>query len=432
MLEGAHALFLDRKGWLEKQERVEILERAAVLFEEDRERLALLATQEGGKPLADSRVEVRRASEGIKSAVAELRTRGGREIPMGLSPGSLGRVAYTYFEPRGVVAAVSAFNHPVNLIIHQVIPAFAAGCPVIVKPSSRTPLCCQAVLELLFRAGVPPAWIQMLVATPAVAEALVTDERVAFFSFIGSAEVGWRLRSKVARGTAVAMEHGGVAPAIVDETADLEAATSALVKGAFTHAGQVCVSVQRIFVEQSVFSEFAARFVAKTEALRTGDPILPDTDVGPLISGEELLRVEQWVGEALASGGKLHCGGKRLSDSVYAPTVISEPSPDCRLSTTEIFGPVVALYPYDEIGDAVRRANQVDAYFQASVFTENLRRGMDLSRELHGKAVMINESPAFRVDWMPFGGHKNSGLGVGGIPASMQEMSLERLFVLGR
>lgn len=431
ILHEAHSLHLDREAWLPKHERLAILERTARMVEDRAQQLALDATREGGKPLRDSLIEVFRAVEGIRTAIAELRRQAGREIPMGLTPSDEGHLAYSFREPRGVVAAVSAFNHPFNLIVHQVIPAVATGCPVIVKPASTTPLSCRALLGLLYEAGLPEAWARMLVSDNEVAGKLVSDKRIGFFSFIGSDAVGWLLRSTLAPGVGCAMEHGGVAPAIVDETADLDRAIPALVRGAFYHAGQVCVSVQRIFVDRSILADFQERFVKATRALRVGDPADPETEVGPLILPTEVNRLEEWVEEAEKGGGTVLCGGRRESATTFAPTVVLEPPPEAKLSKMEAFGPVVALYAYDHVADAVRRANDVDAYFQAALFTRDLERAMRLGRQLNGMAVMVNQSTAFRVDWMPFGGHKNSGLNPGGIPSLMHDLTLERLLIIG-
>ncbi len=429
-LERGFALHRDRNGWLSAAQRIAILECAAALMESRAEALAQDAAREGGKPLQDSKVEVARAIEGVKLAVKEMWNDAGKEVPMALTKASEGRFAYTYREPGGLVLAISAFNHPLNLIVHQVIPAIAAGCPVIVKPALTTPISCQNMVDILYEAGLPRDWCQMVVCDNAVAELLVTSPRVSFMTFIGSARVGWSLRSKLAPGAACALEHGGVAPAIVDETADLNSAIPLLVKGGFYHAGQVCVSVQRVYVHESVASGFTERFVETVKHLRVGDPLDEATEVGPLITSREVDRVDEWVQEAVAGGGRLLCGGSKLSSTCYAPTVVLNPPDDCRLSTEEIFGPVVAVYTYTDTDEAVARANAPETFFQASVFTQQLDRSIELSRRLNGMAVMVNDHTAFRVDWMPFGGHRQSGLAQGGISYSMREMSIERMVVL--
>ena len=425
----AHAFFEDRDRWLPAHERLRILRRLATLLEERGEELALQAAREGGKPLVDSRVEARRAVEGVETAIATLRIEGGEEVPMGLAPGSGGRMAFTYREPRGPVVAISAFNHPLNLIVHQVVPAVAVGAPVLVKPARTTPLSCRSLVELVHEAGLPEDACQMVACENPVAEELVADPRTAFFSFIGSARVGWSLRSQLPPGAACALEHGGVAPVIVDETADLDDAVPLLVKGGYYHAGQVCVSVQRIYVHEDVRETFTERFVEAVRRLRVGDPTDETTEVGPLILPREVERVGAWVEEAVEAGARLACGGERLGETTYAPTVLLDPPDDAKVSTLEIFGPVACIYGYRDLDEAIARANGPDAYFQAAVFTQRYETAMRAFRRLRGMAVMINDHTAFRVDWMPFGGHRSSGLGAGGIGYGMRDMTLERMVV---
>ncbi len=429
ILEECHALHRDRSRWLPAHERIAILERAAAIIESRSGDLARQAAMEGGKPLADSIVEINRAIEGVRVAVKEIWKLGGHEIPMGVTSTSVNRTANTYRDPRGVVFAISAFNHPFNLIIHQVVTAVAAGCPVMVKPASTTPMSCQNVVDILHEAGLPAEWCTMMLCENRVAEKIVSDPRVSFLTFIGSGKVGWHLRSRLAHGASCSLEHGGVAPVIVERTADIDDAIPLLVKGGFYHAGQVCVSVQRIFVDESIAHEFNTKFVEQAGKLKVGDPLDESTEVGPLIAPQEVDRVHEWVEEAVARGGKLLCGGKKISETCYEPTVVLDPPDDVRLSREEVFGPVVAIYRYSNRDDAIRRANDPDVFFQASVFTRDLEFALDASRRLDGMAVMVNDHTAFRVDWMPFGGHRQSGLGLGGIGHSMRDMTLERMVV---
>jgi acyl-CoA reductase-like NAD-dependent aldehyde dehydrogenase len=426
----AHALFRDRSRWLPAAQRIEILGRAAGLMEERVEELALAAAREGGKPLVDSRTEVRRAIDGVQSCVDLLRTEAGRVIPMDINAASAGRVAFTQHEPIGVVVAVSAFNHPLNLIVHQVAPALAAGCPFIVKPSDDTPLSCFRFVALLREAGLPPEWGQAVLAEREGAERLVTDPRVGFFSFVGSARVGWSLRSKLAPGARCALEHGGAAPVIVASDADLDRALPALVKGGFYHAGQVCVSVQRIYVHESIAVELGRRLAELAARLEVGDPTRPETEVGPLIRAGEVVRIASWVEEAVGRGAKVLTGGQHLTGNCYAPTVLYDPPDDCRVSREEVFGPVVCVYPYRDIADAVRRANSLPWSFQAAVFTRDIDVARYACRNLDGSAVMVNDHTAFRVDWMPFAGLRQSGLGVGGIPYTFRDMQVEKMCVM--
>jgi acyl-CoA reductase-like NAD-dependent aldehyde dehydrogenase len=427
----AHGLYRDRDAWLPKRERVRILTRATEIMRGRREQLAVEAAREGGKPLVDSLVEVDRAIDSVHICIDELRSRAGEVIPMGMTESSKHRVAYTREEPVGVVVAVSAFNHPLNLIAHQVAPAVATGCPVIVKPSDRTALSCMTFVQILHEAGLPPGWCQAVVtADRADATALVTDPRVGFFSFIGSAPVGWKLRSQLAPGTRCALEHGGVAPVIVAADADLDRALPSILKGGFYHAGQVCVSVQRVFVHASQARTFAEHLAEGAAKLVVGDPTLPDTEVGPLIMPREVERVHEWVEEARAAGGEILCGGEPLSETAYRPTVILNPPGDVRVSNAEIFGPVVCVYAYEDMDYAVAIANSLPFSFQAAVFTESIETAMRASSRLDASAVMVNDHTAFRVDWMPFAGLRESGHGVGGVPHSMHEMQVRKMTVI--
>lgn len=427
----AHQLFRDRSGWLPAQRRIEILERTATILADRAEALALEAAREGGKPLVDSRVEVARSIDSIRICVDTLRTGGGDSIPMGINAASSGKQAFTVTEPIGVVVAVSAFNHPLNLIAHQVGPAVAAGCPVIVKPAEDTPLSCFRFVQILREAGLPDAWCQALVTTDLdVATQLVTDSRVGFFSFIGGARVGWKLRSQLAPGTRCALEHGGAAPVIVAADADLDLVVPKLLKGGFYHAGQVCVSVQRVYAHRSVVEELAARLAEGANRLRIGDPTLPETEIGPLIREAEVERVGRWVGEAVTGGARLLAGGQAVSQRSYACTVLLDPPADSRVSIEEIFGPVVCVYAYDDLDEAVTRANALPWAFQAAVFSRDIGTAMRASHLLDASAVMINEHTAFRVDWMPFAGLRQSGLGVGGIPYTLHDMQIHKMIVL--
>jgi len=427
----ADSLYQKRDNWLPAEQRIEILEKTAAIMHERADKLAIGAAREGGKPLADSKVEVARAIDGVKLCIESLRTESGREIPMNLNAASSKRLAYTRKEPIGVVVAVSAFNHPLNLIVHQVAPAIATGCPVIVKPAEDTPLSCFRFIEILREAGLPDEWCQALtVSNLDVATQLVTDERVNFFTFIGSAKVGWMLRSKLAPGTRCALEHGGAAPVIVTEDADIEDALPLLAKGAFYHAGQVCVSVQRVFVHKSIAMKLAQDLAEIAGKLVIGDPTLAETEVGPLIRHAETVRIEEWVNEAVAKGAELLCGGKRLSESCYTCTVLYNPPHDANVSQLEIFGPVICVYPYEDIDTAITCANALPFAFQAAVFTRNLDQAMRVSKRINASAVMVNDHTAFRVDWMPFAGLKQSGLGIGGIPYTMHDMQIEKMTVI--
>ncbi|MEM1412782.1 MAG: aldehyde dehydrogenase family protein, partial [Pseudomonadota bacterium] len=277
----------------------------------------------------------------------------------------------------------------------------------------------------------PPDWCQFLMpADLSLAEALVTDSRVGFFSFIGSARVGWMLKAKLAPGTRCALEHGGAAPAFVAADADLDAVVSSILKGGYYHAGQVCVSVKRIFVDPSLIDEFSQRLVAGAEALNVGDPLSEETEAGPLIRAGEVTRVHEWVEAARAAGATIACGGAPLEGNYYAPTVIVNPPADAKVSTQEIFGPVVCVYTMDSLEAAIDQANSLDVAFQAAVFTSDMDLALRVSRLVDASAVMVNDHTAFRVDGMPFAGLRHSGLGVGGIPYTIHDMQIEKMLVV--
>ena len=429
-LSRAHALFEDRSAWLPAHQRIQILERAAHIMGGQIEELTRIAAEEGGKPYADSKVEVLRAINGLKLGIEHIPQIKGEQIPMGHTVSSANRLAFTQREPIGVVSSISAFNHPLNLIVHQTVPAIAVGAPVIIKPAQTTPLSCLKFVDILKEAGLPEGWCQALVVENDDAEKLVTDERVNFFSFIGSANVGWMLRSKLSPGTRCALEHGGAAPVIVDQSAKVDSIIDSLLKGGFYHAGQVCVSVQRVYVHESVCVELAEKLADKARQLVVGDPLDPNTEVGPLILPREVDRVAQWVDEAKQGGATVLCGGEKLSDTCYPPTVLLNPDENATVSQKEIFGPVVCVYSYTDKSDAIARANSLPYAFQASIYSNDLTDVLDTSNKLNATAVMVNDHTAFRVDWMPFGGRDASGLGMGGIQYSMHEMTRDKMLVI--
>ncbi|MCW8988165.1 MAG: aldehyde dehydrogenase family protein [Gammaproteobacteria bacterium] len=429
-LSTAYTLFNDKSKWLPASQRIGILNKTAVLMREQFDELVLNAAREGGKPLCDSQVEVERAIDGVLNCIECIRTDHGAEIPMGINPASEKHLAFTRSEPIGVVIAVSAFNHPLNLIIHQVGPAIATGCPVIIKPAEDTPLSCYKFISILREAGLPDEWCQALVVSDLdVATQLVTDSRVGFFSFIGSANVGWMLRSKLAPGARCALEHGGVAPVIIEADAVLVEALPAIAKGGFYHAGQVCVSVQRVFCHKSVINVVASNLAKMASKLIVGDPTKAETEVGPLIRKVELERIAKWVNDAVKEGAELLVGG-RVEGNCYQPTVLLNPSEHSAVSTKEIFGPVICLYTYNTIDEAIKKANALPFAFQASIFTKNIDNALHAYKQLNASAVMINDHTAFRVDWMPFAGLRQSGLGVGGIPHTYHDMQIKKMMII--
>ncbi len=429
LIEASYRLSRSPQSW-PKDKRLGFLHSLAAALAKESEDYAKLIATEGGKPLQDARIEAMRAVQSIQSTIAALYEWHGSEIPMGLTASTSERWAITRREPRGLVLAISAFNHPLNLIVHQVIPALAVGCPVLVKPSMKTPLTCQRFVRLMQDCGLPEGWCQLLLIEESLTEKLATDSRIAVLSFIGSAAVGWKLRRQLAAGTIAILEHGGNAPLILAEDADLEAAIPLIIKGGYYHAGQVCVSVQNVFAPRQTIDNVRERLVTAIKKLKTGDPLDPATDVGPLIRSEEADRVARWIGQATEGGGRLLCGAERTTANCLTPALVEGAPESSSFYKDEIFGPAMGLYAYDDFEACIDRINQSRFAFQASIFTQNMPKALQFTQKVEASTVLINDHTAFRADWMPFGGRKESGLGVGGILPSMMELSREKLVII--
>mgnify|MGYP002793036366 CR=1 FL=1 len=412
-------------------ERIKVFKKFSQKIGENLSQLASLAASEGGKPIKDSLIEIKRGMDGVDCCIEVLKNDSGNVIPMNIDEASKNRMAFTQKEPIGVVLAISAFNHPFNLIIHQIIPAIATGCIVVVKPAEDTPLSCLKIIDMLHESGLPKnRCFFVMPETLELATKLVEDKRVDFFSFIGSSKVGWFLRSKLSPGTRCALEHGGIAPTFLTESAELDSCCKSLARGAFYHSGQVCVSVQRIFVNSKVLEEFLDKFTPIVSDLEVGDPLIESTDLGPLIRNSEVERVDKWVKESIDNGSKLLLGGKKISNTAYDKTILLNPNQNDIISKNEIFGPVVCVYPYEKFESAIEVANSVNASFQSSIFTNNVNELLKFYQNINASAVFHNDHTAFRVDWMPFSGLKESGHGVGGIKYTMHEMQIDKMLVL--
>lgn len=430
-LQAAEELFLDKSRYLSLHERIAILEKLADFVSKNQEFFAKTIVEEGGKPIRDARVEVTRAIAGIRIAIATVSEHRGNVIPLGSQASSANRISFTQKFPRGVVLAFSAFNHPLNLIVHQIIPAFATGCPCVIKPAPNTPLSCINLITAMYEVGVPKDYISYVVTEDlGVADSLVRSDKIAFFSFIGSSKVGWMLRSRLQPGVRCALEHGGVAPCIVTASADIDKAIPSIVKGGYYHAGQVCVSTQRVYVEKSVYELFVDQLTSAVKALVVGSATEENTDVGPLIRPEEATRVHEWVEEARQMGAELAVGGSSPEGNFYQPTLLLSPPAEAKVSCQEIFGPVVCVYPVRDLDHALGEVNIKPFAFQASIFTECLDDVYRAYDELSASALMVNDHTAFRDDVMPFAGLDASGLGVGGIPHTIEEMQFEKMLVL--
>ncbi len=422
--------FARERASMPPHRRAAILEDLAARMKTRHDELSLTIAQEGGKPLKDARIEVTRAINTVTLSAAAATELDGEQQAMGGTAGNENKLTMTLREPVGVVSSISAFNHPVNLIAHQVAPPLAAGNTVLLKPSGDTPISALKMGEMLAKAGLPDGFLTILPCEPPVAEQLASDARINYLSFIGSAKVGWHLRRVAADGTRVGLEHGGNAPAIIDAAADLEQAVRVCLSGGYYHAGQVCVSVQRIYLHRSIAEEFISMYKPAVEGLTVGDPTSADTDVGPLIRPREVERVSSWVDAAVAGGAQVLTGGHTLDNSCYEPTLLLNAEPGMDVVDREVFGPVVCLFVYDELEEALVAANDGPNGFQSAVFTRDVNVAFQAARALDFSAVMINDSTAFRVDWMPFGGRHHSGLGMGGVKYSIEEMTQPKLIVL--
>jgi acyl-CoA reductase-like NAD-dependent aldehyde dehydrogenase len=409
--------------------RAVVLDRVAALLAQKEDEVARTISAEAGKPMKAARVEASRAASTFTMAAVEARKLAGDVVPMDASPAGVGKLAFTVRRPIGVVAAISPFNFPLNLVAHKVAPALAAGCAVVLKPASQTPLSALLLAELETEAGLPPGWLNVLCG-PAreIGDVLVEDERVRMISFTGSVEVGWSLRERAPR-KKVTLELGNATPVIVAADADLDDAASRLAANAFSFAGQSCISVQRIYVERPAYDAFVDRFLPPVEALKLGDPADEDTDVGPLISTADRDRVISWIAEARAEGAEVLAGGT-LEGELLRPTVLANAPPGAKVSREEVFGPLCTVSPYETLDDAIALANGTRFGLQAGIFTNDLHAALRAAHELEFGGVTVNEAPTFRADQMPYGGMKDSGNTREGPAYAVREMTEERVVVL--
>ncbi|MBI4566058.1 MAG: aldehyde dehydrogenase family protein [Planctomycetes bacterium] len=393
-----------------------------------KEELARTIALEAGKPIRLARTEVGRAMHTFSVAADEACRVGGEVIPLDVTAAAEGRMGLTRRFPLGPVLAITPFNFPLNLSAHKIAPAIAAGNPVVHKPASATPLIALLLGEILLDAGAPPESISVVPTTSDLAEHLVADERFRLVTFTGSPEVGWDLRRK-AGSKRVLLELGGNAAVVIHEDADLDRALERSVTGAFAYAGQVCISVQRIYVHEPVFEVFARRFVEKARSLVSGDPLDEKVDLGPLLNEAAAERVETWIREALDGGAKALCGGRRRRQFVE-PTVLVDVRPDMKVHRCEVFGPVANLYRYRDWEEALKKVNDSPYGLQAGIFTRDVGRIFRAFEALDVGGVIVDDAPTFRVDHMPYGGEKLSGLGREGVRYAIEEMTQLRLLAL--
>ena len=410
--------------------RADILERVSQLLRERAEELAQTICAEAGKPLKAARVEAARAVNTYALAAGEARRLTGETVPIaGTQPGE-GHAAWTLRLPIGVVGAITPFNFPLNLVAHKLAPALAAGCAVVHKPASQTPVSALRLAALCDEAGLPAGWLSVLPGRAGeVGDVLVEDGRVRMLTFTGSAAVGWEIRSRAAR-KKVALELGNASPVLVEADADLDLATSKVATHAFSYAGQTCVSVQRVYVQRELVDDFLARLVPKVEALHVGDPADEATDVGPVIDGASRERIRAWIEEAVAAGAEVVTGGAGET-ALIRPTILRGVTPEMKVCAQEIFGPVCSVIPYDSLEEAFELANSTEYGLQAAIFTRSIEPAVRAAAGLEFGSVMINEAPEWRVDQMPYGGTKASGNNKEGPAYTIREMTEERLVVLG-
>jgi len=413
---------------LPSHQKAEILHKVAETILAKREELAKTITLENGKPIQESRGEVDRAALSFRIASEEASRIGGEFISLDRNKVSEGRWGITRRFPCGPVFGITPFNFPLNLVVHKIAPAIAAGNPILLKPASKTPLSALMLGEIILDSGIPKGCLSVLPCGSKIAEKIITDERIKVLSFTGGASVGWQLK-KLANEKRVLLELGGNAGVVIDRECDLEYAIARCVTGSFSYAGQVCISVQRVYVHRDIFDDFVEKFTQKVRGLKMGDPLDESNHLGPMIDEENLARVELWVNEARAAGAKIIAGGKR-ENNFYEPTVILDTTPQMKVSCMEVFAPVVTITKIDDFKDGLDAVNESVYGLQAGVFTNNLKNAFLAFEVLEVGGVIVNDVPAYRVDHMPYGGVKMSGFGREGLKYAIEEMTEIRLMAL--
>lgn len=416
--------------------RLPAYERAAILrgtsagIRARREELGRLIALESGKTIRDALVEVDRATLTFRLGAEEAERIGGELMPLDLMASSKGRIGITRRFPVGPVAAISPFNFPLNLAAHKLAPAIAAGCSIVLKPPSKDPLTMLTVAEIVEEAGAPAGSVSILPMSRELGDRLVADDRFKVLSFTGSPAVGWDMKARAGK-KRVVLELGGNAGAIVDRTANLDWAVRRITVGAFAYAGQVCISVQRLFFHDDVFDAFVERFTAMASTLRLGDPLDPETDLGPMVDQKAALRTQAWVDEAVAMGGRVLLGGK-ADGTFFAPTILADTPVEARVCSQEAFAPLVILFRFSDFEDAVRRVNASQYGLQVGVFTNDLANAFGAFDELEVGGVILNDIPTYRIDHMPYGGVKDSGLGREGLRYAIEDMTEIRILVVAQ
>jgi acyl-CoA reductase-like NAD-dependent aldehyde dehydrogenase len=418
-------------GELPQHERGAVLSRASEIVRERLEDLTRAIAAEAGKPLKTAEVEANRCVDTLAFSAVEARKLTGATVPMEATATGAGKVGMVLRVPYGVVGAISPFNFPLNLVAHKLGPALAAGNAVVLKPAGQTPISALKLAQVLLDAGLPPGWLSVVPGSGSeVGGAIVSHDLVRAITFTGSSKVGWGIRGEVPE-KQVNLELGSNAPLIVHSDGDWETAADKAKLHAFSHAGQSCISIQRILVHEEVAEAFTERLVANAEALRVGDPLDPETDVGPLISGDDRDRVKEWIDEAVAGGAELLTGGELVDEGrCLAPTVLANPPKDAKVWCEEIFGPVATIDRFGDFEQALQMANDSKYGLQAGVFTRDLDRALAAARSLEFGGVLVNEVPTFRADQMPYGGVKDSGNTREGPAYAVRELTEERFVSL--
>ena len=411
-------------------ERGAILRNISAGIKARREELGKLLATEAGKPIRDALVEVDRATLTFRLGAEEAERMVGETIPLDLMPSSKGRVGITRRFPIGPIAGISPFNFPLNLAAHKVAPAIASGNPIVLKPPSKDPLTMLTVAEIIEEAGVPTGGVSVLPMSRELGDRMVSDERFKLLTFTGSPSVGWRMKERAGK-KRVVLELGGNAGVIVDKSADLDWAVKRILVGGFSYAGQVCISVQRMFVHEDVWETFMARFADGARTIKVGDPLDPQTEMGPMVDGAAAARTQRWVEEAVAMGGKVLLGGT-ADGSFFPPTILTDVPTSAQVCSNEAFAPLVVAFPFRDFGDAVRQVNDSMFGLQTGVFTNDLTNAWQAFGELEVGGVIVNDVPTYRIDHMPYGGVKDSGLGREGLRWAVEDMTEIRIMVLAQ
>jgi len=414
---------------LPAHKRAEICVRVVSALARRHDEIARVISDEAGKPMKAARVEAKRAMSTYTFAAVEARKLAGEMVPMDAAQAGEGKLAFTLRKPIGIVGAISPFNFPLNLVAHKLAPALAAGCPVVLKPATQTPLSALLLAELEEEAGLPPGWLSVVVGPSSeIGDVLVEDERVKAITFTGSGPVGWGLKERAPK-KKVSLELGNATPVIVAADADIDAAATALAANSFSFAGQSCISVQRIYVERAAYDGLLERMLPRVEALQVGYPADEETDVGPVIDEDAEERILDWIEEARKDGAEVLAGGEER-DGLLQPTVIAGAGSDLKVSCEEVFGPVVTVNAVDSIEEAIELANGTRYGLQAGIFTSSLNTALRAAQELDFGGVTVNEAPTFRSDQMPYGGVKDSGNTREGPHYAVRELTEEHLVVL--